>query len=364
MLWKSSSANLWEEVLGVRPVGVTDNFFELGGHSLAAVRLFALIEKRLGKKVPLATVFQGATVEHLANILLRHAKAAPRSSLVAIQPDGKRRPLFLIHPAGGHVFPYAHLARHLGSDQPCYGLQARGLEEGQEPHSRIEDMAAYYIEALRTVQLRGPYLLGGWSMGGVVALEMAQQFHAQRQKVALLALLDTRIPTADEEIDDEDFEARLLVDFVRYFGLSLDPRDALARLPKHELLERVLEHAKRAGLMPLDIEVSHAEPFIELCKADFRATRNYVLHRYPGQITLFKAGQELAEPSSDPTLGWSEWAAGGVDVHVVPGNHATMVYKPHVEVLAEKLRACLNRVEPLKNVLPMESIHRCLMKDD
>lgn len=110
--------------------------------------------------------------------------------------------------------------------------------------------------------------------------------------------------------------------------------------------------------MPSDIEVSHAEPFIELCKADFRATRNYVLHRYPGQITLFKAGQELAATSDDPTLGWSEWAAGGVDSYVVPGNHATMVYAPHVEVLAEKLRACLDRVESLKNVLPTESIHR------
>lgn len=185
-------------------------------------------------------------------------------------------------------------------------------------------------------------------MGGIVALEMAHQFHAQGQRVALLALLDTRIPAADEEIDDEDFEARLLVDFVRYFGLLLDPRDALARLPKHELLERVLEHAKRAGLMPSDIEVSHAEPFIELCKADFRATRNYALHRYPGQITLFKAGQELAATSHDPTLAWSDWAAGGVDSYIVPGNHATMVYEPHVEVLAEKLRACLNRVGSLK----------------
>ena len=182
-------------------------------------------------------------------------------------------------------------------------------------------------------------------MGGVVALEMAQQFHAQGQKVALLALLDTRIPTADEELDDEEFDARLLIDFVRYFGLSLDLRDSLARLPKHELLERVLEHAKRAGLMPSDIEVSQAQPFIELCKADFRATQNYVLHHYPGRITLFKAGQELAGTSSDPTLGWSEWAAGGVDVHVVPGNHATMVYKPHVEVLAEKLRACLDHAQ-------------------
>ena len=337
--------SLWEEVLGIRPIGVTDNFFELGGHSLAAVRLFALIERRLGKKVPLATVFQGATVEHLAKILAQYAQAPSHSSLVAIQPGGNRRPFFLIHPAGGHVFPYVHLAHHLGSNQPSYGLQARGLEEGQEPHSRIEDMAAYYIEALRTVQPWGPYLLGGWSMGGVVALEMAQQFRAQGQRVALLALLDTRIPTADEELADEDFDARLLIDFVRYFGLSLDLRDSLARLPKHELLERVLEHAKRAGLMPSDIEVSQAQPFIELCKADFRATQNYVLHHYPGRITLFKAGQELAGTSSDPTLGWSEWAAGGVDVHVVPGNHATMVYKPHVEVLAEKLRACLDHAQ-------------------
>ena len=336
--------NLWEEVLGVRPIGVTDNFFELGGHSLAAVRLFALIEKRLGKKVPLATVFQGATVEHLAAILQQHAKTAPGSSLVAIQPGGNRRPLFLIHPAGGHVFPYVHLATCLGPDQPCYGLQSRGVEEGQEPHKRIEEMAAYYINAIRAVQAEGPYLLGGWSMGGLVALEMAQQLHAQGQRAALLALLDTRIPTADEEFADEDFEVTLLVDFVRYFGLSLDPRDSLARLPKHELLERVLEHAKRAGLMPSDIEVSQAQPFIDLCKADFRATRNYVLHHYPGRITLFKAAQELTETSSDPTLGWSEWATGGADVHVVPGNHATMVYKPHVAVLAETLRACLDQV--------------------
>jgi len=181
-------------------------------------------------------------------------------------------------------------------------------------------------------------------MGGVVALEMAQQLHAQGQRTALLALLDTRIPSAEEEFADEDFEVTLLVDFVRYFGLSLDPRDYLTRLPKHELLERVLEHAKRAGLMPSDIEVSQAQPFIDLCKADFRATRNYELRHYPGRITLFKAGQELAGASSDPTLGWSEWAAGGAEVHVVPGNHATMVYRPHVEVLAETLRACLDQV--------------------
>jgi thioesterase domain-containing protein len=107
----------------------------------------------------------------------------------------------------------------------------------------------------------------------------------------------------------------------------------------------VLEQAKKAGLVPPEVEVSQARRFVELCKADFRATRNYVVHRYPGQIILFKASEDPAGTSSDPTLGWDEWAAGGVEVHAVPGNHANMVYAPHVGVLAEKLKSCLGRVQ-------------------
>jgi amino acid adenylation domain-containing protein len=334
-------AQIWEEVLGVRPVGVRDNFFELGGHSLLAVRLFAVIEKRLGRKLPLTTVFQGATVEHLASLLRQQAEPGPQSSLVAIKPDGSNRPLFLVHPAGGHVFPYIHLAQYLDPDQPCYGLQARGLEQGQEPHTRIEDMAAYYIEALQTVQPAGPYVLGGWSMGGVVAFEMAQQLHAQGQRVALLALLDGRIPTADETFPEEDYEAVLLVE--RYFGISFGPLESLAQLPKDEQLAFMLEQAKSAGLVPAELDVSEARRFVELLKSDLRATQNYALQLYPGRVTLFKASEELAGASPDPTLGWSEWANAGVEVHLVPGNHANLVYEPHVGVLAEKLSACISQ---------------------
>jgi amino acid adenylation domain-containing protein len=338
-------AQIWEEVLGVRPIGVRDNFFELGGHSLLAARLFASIENRLGKKLPLATVFQGATVEHLAGILRQEAKPAPQSSLVPLQPGGGKRPLFLVHPAGGHVFPYVHLARYLGPDQPCYGLQARGLEEGEEPHTRIEDMAADYIKALQTVQPKGPYRLGGWSMGGVVAFEMAQQLHAQGRSVDLLALLDARITPPDEKVPDADFEATLLADFVRYFGVSSDLAKSLSALPRDEVLNSVVELAQGAGLVPPDVEVSQARRFVELLKSDFQATRNYELHLYPGRVTLFKAGEELAETSPDPTLGWSQWSVEDVKVYVVPGNHANMVYQPHVEVLAEKLRDCLNHAQ-------------------
>jgi thioesterase domain-containing protein len=128
--------------------------------------------------------------------------------------------------------------------------------------------------------------------------------------------------------------------------------ESIALLPKDELLVRVLEHGKKAGLLPADIEASQAQHLLDLCKSDFRASRNYVLHRYPGRVTLFKAGEDLSEIASDAALGWSDWAEGGVDVQVVPGNHATMVYKPHVAVLAEKLTRCINQCNLTLEVSP------------
>jgi thioesterase domain-containing protein len=160
----------------------------------------------------------------------------------------------------------------------------------------------------------------------------------------LLALLDTRIPSPDETLGDEEFETTLLSDAVRYFGLSLDLTSSLALLPKDELLARVLKEGKRAGLLPLDIESSQARRLLDLCKSDFRASRSNVVRRYPGRVTLFRASDDLSNTVSDATLGWSDWADGGVDLQMVPGNHANMVYKPNVEILARKLTACINQV--------------------
>jgi thioesterase domain-containing protein len=117
------------------------------------------------------------------------------SVIVPIQPQGSRPPFFCVHPVGGGVFCYRALARHLGSEQPFYGLQARDLIRGQEPHADIETMAADYLEALRSVQPAGPYRLGGWSLGGVTAFEMAQQLRRQGQSVALLTLIDSVVPS-------------------------------------------------------------------------------------------------------------------------------------------------------------------------
>jgi amino acid adenylation domain-containing protein len=185
---------IWEEILDIHPVGITDNFFDLGGHSLLAVRLFAQIEKKFGKNLPLATLFQAATIEELSKIIRQEEWLAPWSSLVAIQPNGSRPPLFYIHAGGGNLLVYRDLGLSMGPDQPVYGLQPRGLDGKYAPHTRVEDMAAHYLALIKSRQPHGPYFFAGLSTGGIVALEIAQQLHRLGEEVALLALFDTYGP--------------------------------------------------------------------------------------------------------------------------------------------------------------------------
>src|SRR6185295_7366109 len=188
-------AEIWQEVLGLERVGAHDNFFELGGHSLLAVLLMARIEKRFGKSLSLATLFAAPTVESLAALLSRSdGHQQGRSPLVAIQPQGDRPPFFCVHPVGGNVLCYLDLARHLPPDQPFYALQSP--EPGGDQPASIEEMAALYLSELRRIQPEGPYRLGGWSMGGLIAFEMARQLESAGQELDLVVLIDTPPPAA------------------------------------------------------------------------------------------------------------------------------------------------------------------------
>jgi amino acid adenylation domain-containing protein len=185
---------VWEDVLDVRPVGLDDNFFDLGGHSMLAVELFAAIERRIGPRLPLASIFEAPTVEQLAELARREGWGAPWSSLVPINADGSRRPVFCVAAGDGNTVGYGALARHLGPDQPFYALQPRGLD-GRVPLLRtVEGMARQYVRAVRSVQAHGPYLLVGRCLGGVVAYEMARRLEADGENVALLAVLDSLGP--------------------------------------------------------------------------------------------------------------------------------------------------------------------------
>ncbi len=194
-------AAIWAQVLGLERVGVEDNFFELGGHSLLAIRLFAAIEAELGKRLPLAALFEGPSIARLAELLSRDGWVPPWSPLVPIQPEGSRPPLFCIHGGGSQVLIYRNLAVRLGREQPLYGLQPVGLDGRQPGLERVEDMAATYLQAIRTRQPCGPYYLAGLSFGGVVAFEMAQQLRAQGQEVALLALFDTQLEASLADLE-------------------------------------------------------------------------------------------------------------------------------------------------------------------
>ena len=190
-------ATIWSEILGNSQVGVCDNFFELGGHSLLAVKLFAEMEKRFGKNLPLSVLFQAPTISQLADVIQRAEETVSWSPLVTIQAgDPKKLPLFCVHGAGFNVLIYRDVALNLGTDQPVYGLQARGLDGNQPVHLSFESIAADYIREIQTVQPEGPYMLGGLSNGGNIALEMAQQLRKQGQEVILLALFDTYGPNA------------------------------------------------------------------------------------------------------------------------------------------------------------------------
>ncbi|HSF40925.1 MAG TPA: amino acid adenylation domain-containing protein [Thermoanaerobaculia bacterium] len=316
----------------------------------------------------LAAAYAGALRE-----LIRHAREGqgifpalpldeggiPWSPLVPIQPLGTRTPLFCVHALGGEVLTYYRLARELGTGQPVYGLQARPLEEHAEaPQAMIEEMAAGYLEAVRSLQPAGPYLLAGYSFGGVVAFEMARQLTLAGEEVALLALLDTTVPPGNEaaEIDTAAVVADMVRHFAREQGRTVEiDADALRDLPLDDQLAQGLEILGSEEPLGPGFDIPLLRGLALGWSARTTAAERYRASSYPGRITLLRAS--LVDPAvlrelpperrqifEDPTLGWGT-VAGSVEVHAVPGGHLTILDAPHVETLAGILGACITRAE-------------------
>jgi thioesterase domain-containing protein len=333
---------IWENVLNVYPVGVRDCFFERGGHSLLAVRLMTLIQQQFGKYLPLASLFQNSTIEHQASLLLQQTDSQPFSPLVAIQPAGSQPPFFCVHPVGGNVLCYFDLARHLGKEQPFYGLQSPGLNGEQEPKTSIEDMAAHYIEALQAIQPSGPYYLGGWSLGGIVAFEMAQQLHFRGEKVAFLALIDSYTPAAInwyEEMNEASLLVHLARDMGGLFGKELPLSvDELQQFPPEEQLNYILKRAKTLNILPPEVSLEQMHHLMRVFQANREAMLSYIPQPYPGKIALFSASEKPLQVKLDPTQGWDELATHGLlDIQPIPGEHYAILRAPHVQLLAQQL---------------------------
>ena len=345
---------IWEEVLDRRPVGVWDNFFDLGGHSLLAVRLFAQIEQALSRKLPLATLFQAPTVAQLAGVLREKGWSAPWSALVPIQPHGSRPPFYFVHAHGGNVLGYYDLARHLGADQPFYGLQAQGLGGGTSDVHRFEDMAVSYVREVRTLQPHGPYFLGGWCMGGNIALEMAQQLQRQGEEVGLLVLVQSAPPDYPRYRPGTTRLHRLLYRLAQRLDLEVSnflevearPAYAWRRMKRMLTLGQVAaEKALERLLGPLGLRPprSRAHTLEALAAAHQRTYMESRPHPYRGRVLLFRAAKQPLGICPDPTLGWDGLIEGELDVREVPGHAIGILSEPRVGIVAGQVRDCIDR---------------------
>jgi thioesterase domain-containing protein len=327
---------LWANLLGVSGVGIRDNFFDLGGHSLLAARLIAQVERDFGQPVSLAALFDSPTIEEMASALAERIWNAPWSSLVPIRPGGTRPPLFLAHSFGGDVVQYYNLLPHLDADLPVYGLRAQGLDGRTPPDRRIEDMAARYVSELRAIQPQGPYTLGGYEMGGLIALEMARQLDQAGEPVALLAILDTLIIPDLSALIDLPFVDKNLNRAQR----ALLILRKLASLPWEKKLPYL-----RAMVDVFITGENHDHPRPPAQRAVEAAMRealvHYELQPYSGPVTLFLSRERETNYIVNPLPAWQRVARGGLTVHEVPGTHHRILLEPHVATLGAQLSASL-----------------------
>ena len=338
--------DIWCKVLKLSSVGVHDNFFQLGGHSLLIAQVISRIKTAFAITMPLSALFGAPTVAKMAKYIEaigQHDERTPSSPiLVSIQPWGSRAPFFCVHAIGGQVLSYGELSQELGRDQPFYGLQSPPADFFPESATSIEQMATLYNREVRAVQPSGPYLIGGWSMGGLVAWEMAQQLKKEGEAIDLLTLIDTNPPSryreANDRTDEMSILARFALDMCRLVGR--DPRplaEQFSRSNEQDQWKMVQEALCTYGV--LAPETAHAEmtALLGVFTRNSLAMNNYVLSPAEQPIVFFRS----AEAPERLSESWTTWAGGGIQFHSVPGDHFTMLRRPNVRVIAEVLQRCI-----------------------
>lgn len=341
---------IWEEVLGVRPIGIEDRFLDLGGHSLLAARMALQLEQKFGQKIPVSILFRAPTVAALARAIREENLAEAGLSLVEIQPKGSRVPIFWLHTLGGDngagLFTYEPLSRHLGPDQPSYGLVA---PPGPQPET-LEEMAAFYAREIRTVRPHGPYILAGYCFGGVLAYEVARQLAAAGAAVERVILLDAAPPSPPgmPGVFSRAFARHLAVELPAWLRVACgNPSDFVRRGERvvRRIVGRVLRPFQPAkapqpapgGLSDVMAMEAYPAEFKAAAEAHWRALANYRSRPFAGRLLVLRTYRPrlLMYPLE---FQWS-LLSPHVESEVVPGNHASLLEEPQVAAVA----AAINR---------------------
>lgn len=346
-------AEIWSETLDVERVGVDDSFFKLGGHSMLATMVVAQVIDTFQVDLPVRRLFDAPTIAQLAKVIEQltvdnHALADETPILVKMQKKGAAAPLFCVHPVGGHVFCYADLAKALGEEQPFYALQAPSPERVGGSLTTIEAIANLYLQEIRNVQPHGPYFLGGWSVGGVIAWQIAKQVRLEGEAIGLLALIDTNLPLRNRSGDKTE-EIPLLpafaLDVCQLLGKDYrEVADRFLRLDEREQYEMIFDELQIAGVLPQDPVVAKRmlNEFYDVFQRNARASREYQLTPMEQEIVVCeasegRAGRHLGEQ-------WEDWAAK-VDSVIIPGNHYTILKQPNVSILSDYLSSALQNAK-------------------
>jgi len=360
---EASLAKLWEEVLGIRPIGVRTSFFELGAHSLLAAQLFIKISKEFGKDLPLTILFQAPTIEQLAKFVRSNAVSANFPTLVTIQSAGSKPAFFCVHGGAGSTLFLHPLARHLGTDQPFYGFESEGTDGRRVQRPRLEQMAKHYISEMRRFQPDGPYYIGGYCFGGLVAFEMAQQLLQQGQRAAIVAMFNSplrfnrpvpkpRVPTPREKLTHywQKFSQLTLTEKLPY--ASKVPKYAMRQAMKRIWSWRLSWESKVCRLfLRLNRPVPGFLRRMYVHRMTGAAERGYIPKFYPGPISLFR-GAGLYD--DDPEMGWTGLSPS-LEIHEIDGGHGphvsrrVIMHEPLVPLLAEQLRLSLERARASVN---------------
>ncbi|MBO0935565.1 amino acid adenylation domain-containing protein [Fibrella sp. HMF5335] len=361
-------ASLWADVLGMPQVGVDDNFFELGGHSMIAVQVMTRLEKQTGRRLPLATLFEYPTVRQMAGLIHENAKPVSWGSLVPIKPGGTRDPLYIVHGAGLNVLLFNAVANNLHPDQPVYGLQARGLNGVDEPFRSITEMAEAYVAEIVMHNPTGPYLLSGFSFGGIVAFEMARQLQEQGRPVGLVALFDAYAYDAGRSNPWWQRKAQGLGLFLNKVGHtlrlirkhrgqgvaykmeSIDRRliKKYWQLKPGKRLDQILARTLIQAYWQLKFGQQQQQEAIFDTTFRIEAINDLALEEFqllPAdlEVHLFRATVQTFFMEDYDFYGWRDFARKGVHVHNVPGEHSYIFAPPNDKVFADKLQAVLDR---------------------
>lgn len=322
--FEKKMAVLWAQVLGKPAVGVHDNFFDLGGHSLLALRLTSRIEKAFGRKLTLTALLQAPTVAELTRFV--RDEEISWSPLVPLQAAGTAPTFFFVHGLGGTVMRFHALARHIPPDQPFLCFQAQGMDGKLPVLDCVNAMAELYLGHLRRAQREGPYYLGGYSFGGLVAMEMARRLHEDGQSVGLLMLLDTYF------VGQQNGDSLLS----RFLALSTEQKLAYLR-------KRATRYGR--GIKRRIDALSLPAPVKAVRNACAFAEQAYRPSMYPGSIVLFRASEKALRGLENVQESWQKFAAGGVEVHEVDGDHGNILNEPNVRQLAAQICARLKQAQ-------------------